>query len=192
MAEKYGVKITGLKTWTGMEGPAAQGNIRYNGHLLGFWSQDGNGGCDRYEFDVELLRPAFEEAFKNELKRDDGHRGFSIKDLYAENGTVEASYADVMLNQLAIMTEEEKDMKKQVKKGFPVYIRFIDDLTEEEKREAPNAEPVVQLIYFHRSFIGKNDEAILNELRRQGYQNPVILCRIDGLDAFDAKWAPYH
>lgn len=126
------------------------------------------------------------------MKRDDGHRGFSIKDLYAENGTVEASYADVMLNQLAIMTEEEKDLKKQVKKGFPVYVRFIDDLTEEEKREAPNAEPVVQLIYFHQSFIGKSDDAILNELRRQGYQNPVILCRIDGLDAFDDKWTPYH
>ena len=57
MASLNGVSLKNLKTYAGHEGePCMQGSVYYNGKKLGFWSQDGHGGPDRFDFNENELK----------------------------------------------------------------------------------------------------------------------------------------
>lgn len=113
MAKINNVEIKNLKSYIGREGVAYQGDVWYNGKKLGFWSQDGNGAiCDTFYFDESLLdKPCqdFYEGFPDSYK----YKKF-------------CKNKEVFLNQLVLLKQDEKGIKKMFKKGFPSVI-FVTD-----------------------------------------------------------------
>ncbi len=108
MASINGIRIIGAKKFYGMEGPAYQGKISYNGKVLGFWSQDGDGGTDRYEFDESVLNGEM-SAWKKATNQPD------FVDV------------DCLLGDLIGLIEDEKAFKRGVKKGLKKYVRLVGE-----------------------------------------------------------------
>lgn len=61
MANFHGFEITGMKSWTGMEGVGYSGTLHLNGKTLGEFRDDGNGGPIRYYFRTDGLDEAVNE-----------------------------------------------------------------------------------------------------------------------------------
>ena len=76
MASINGVQIKSLKSFTGMEGPTVQGTVYLDGKRLGFWSQDGNGGPDRFEFSEQLLEAAVKSYKNSDRVREENKKYF--------------------------------------------------------------------------------------------------------------------
>lgn len=51
MAKLHGFELKSMKTGRGMEGISTHATVYLNGHKLGYYSDFGDGGCARYEFD---------------------------------------------------------------------------------------------------------------------------------------------
>jgi len=51
MANINGIEIKAIKTFLGTEGYARQGNVYLDKKKIGFFSEDGNGGCDWIGFE---------------------------------------------------------------------------------------------------------------------------------------------
>jgi hypothetical protein len=109
MASINGVKITGLKKYVGHEGEAFQGNVSLNGKKLGFWSQDGWGGPDIFEFDESVLDDAV-NAYKKALDKEDWFN------------------AEGLLGDLLALVDDERYYKKGVKSGYPTFVRFSNGI----------------------------------------------------------------
>ena len=107
MASINGVQIKGVKTFVGMEGPATQGTVWLNGKKLGFWSQDGDGGCDRFQFNESLLEKAV-KSYKKAHKSPDFFN------------------ASCLLWELLQLMELEKAYKKRAKKNYPGLLVATD------------------------------------------------------------------
>lgn len=166
MAEIYGVKITNLKTFMGMEGCAAQGNVRAGNKLLGFWSQDGNGGCDRYDFDVTLLRDAAEKHFAAQPE-DWEHRHLYID----KNGAMKEEYVDVLMYELSNLTESEKEWKKMAKKGYPIMVQYHST----PDPAYPNAVPLTQVIFVNQKYMDASEEDILVLVEKDTKQSDLVI-----------------
>ena len=167
MAELYGVKITNLKPFIGMEGLTCQGNVRLNGKTLGFWSQDPCGGLyDDYSFDTALLKEPVQRHF------DAQPEDWEFRDIYTnEDGSMTNDYVDVFMYDLCNLTLDEKDWKKQRKKGYPIMVHFH----EAPPKEAPNATPVIKTIHVGSSYLFKEDDDIKYLLRDEcGVKEPVL------------------
>lgn len=104
MASINGVAIKNYKTFCGFEGEASQGTIYLNGKRLGFWSQDGNGGPDRFDFKESVLKDAC-ERFKSGFPTDYKYINF-------------CDDAEVFLGELARLTETERYLKRYFNKGY--------------------------------------------------------------------------
>lgn len=106
MASLNGVEIKNLKKFSGHEGePLNQGTVYYNGRKLGYWSEDGHGGPNHYDFDTKQLDRAF----------------FSYKSMF--RGTKSYDYTEIdsfMADVVGIMLLE-KEYKKNLKKGDSVF-----------------------------------------------------------------------
>ena len=50
MASIYGFTIKNIKTFRGREWDGRQGDIYYNGKKVGWYNNDGNGGCADIDF----------------------------------------------------------------------------------------------------------------------------------------------
>lgn len=66
MASINNLMVKNVVNFRGREGDASQGDIYLSGKKLGFWSQDGNGGEDTFEFDENLLKE-LAEKYKESL-----------------------------------------------------------------------------------------------------------------------------
>ena len=53
MANINGIEIKAIKTFLGTEGYARQGNVYLDKKKIGFFSEDGNGGCDWIDFECD-------------------------------------------------------------------------------------------------------------------------------------------
>ena len=104
MAKINGIEIKNLKSFMGMEGPTLQGDIWYKGKKLGFWSQDGNGGPDWYDFDATVL--------------DD-----EVKKYYGEDSYYDL---DCLLYDVVNLKDDEKQYKKFAKNGYKIMATLTD------------------------------------------------------------------
>ena len=111
MASINGVQIKALHSFMGVEGPTLQGNVYRDGKKLGFWSQDGNGGPDRFEFNEDVLDDVVEKLRISSL----------IEDEYRE-----IVNADILMYELTKLMEDEKNYKKMAKQGYPIVFLASD------------------------------------------------------------------
>lgn len=115
MASIKGIELKGVRTFRGMEYPINyQGNVYFHGKKLGFWSQDGNGGSDHYEFNTDELDKVAKEYYGED----------SIYDL------------DCLLVEVLNLLEYEKEYKKAIKEHFSAFI-VISDGYEETALKVP-------------------------------------------------------
>ncbi|MCD8110015.1 MAG: hypothetical protein LUE14_07940 [Clostridiales bacterium] len=105
MAKIRNVSIKALKEFEGTEGSVVQGNLYIGGKKVAFWSQDGDGGVmDRLDMEPD-------------------YSGEKLRNLFSDSSDgVEAGFERFM-DRLAILTLEERDFKKESKKGFGVMVR---------------------------------------------------------------------
>lgn len=108
MAKMYGVEIKSMRTFIGHEGECAQGNVYYNGKLLGFWSQDAWGGPDRFDFDEHLIDEAVEK-----------YKLFLPKD----NILFQFVDAACLLDEIVQLSYMEKKFKKYTAKGYHTVVK---------------------------------------------------------------------
>jgi hypothetical protein len=109
MAEIKGVTLKGLTRFVGMEGEAYQGNIYLNGKKVGWYSQDGNGGCSDIRYDSQDIRDKINAIVKE----------------YFEEHPPEIDWANTnefFFEELVNLILDEKDFKKAVKKGYAWYM----------------------------------------------------------------------
>lgn len=109
MASIKGIELKGVRTFRGMEYPVNyQGNVYFNSKKLGFWSQDGNGGSDHYEFNTDDLDRVAKEYYGED----------SIYDL------------DCLLGEVLNLLEYEKEYKKAIKEHFSAFVVISDGYEE--------------------------------------------------------------
>lgn len=68
MASINGLSIKNVKTWMGREGEACQGDVYLGNEKICFWSQDGNGGIDTYDFERMYSEKKFIAVIKELYK----------------------------------------------------------------------------------------------------------------------------
>lgn len=100
MASINGVSIKNLKSFMGSENPAVQGTVYLDGKKLGFWSQSGDGGENRFEFDKDLLRDAVLLAEAGDP--DKSHEFYSLA---------------MFMSDIVELLDAEKQYKYFIKKG---------------------------------------------------------------------------
>ena len=109
MASIKGISLKNIKTFRGMEYPVNyQGSVYFNGKKLGFWSQDGNGGPDHYDFNTTEL-DKIAEAYYGE------DRFYNL---------------ECLLGEVLTLQEYEKLYKKAVKDGYASVVIITDGYRE--------------------------------------------------------------
>ena len=64
MASINGISLKAIKSFEGMEGTAWQGNVYVATKKVAFWSQDGNGGTDRFDMMNDFSKKKLVESMK--------------------------------------------------------------------------------------------------------------------------------
>ena len=108
MAKFHGFEIKNFKTFQGMEGYGSQGDVWLNGKKLGFWSNDGNGGMDRFSFPTAELDTLIAKQVPE--------CSYTYKD-----NVIEADLS-MLLAHLADMKDIEKQWKKADKQGRALVV----------------------------------------------------------------------
>ena len=129
MASINNVQIKAIVSFIGNEGHAFQGNIYIDGKKAGFWSQDGDGGCDRFDFNTSVLEKRAREYYSKHLPVDTmALYKTNIKDYDPDNlprkFPGEEWILDMFMGELLDLTLDEKDYKANVRKGYPLTVRM--------------------------------------------------------------------
>ena len=107
MAKILGFEVKNVKSFKDHDGyPIYQGNVYFKGKKLGFWSQDGWGGPDSFEFDE---RP-YNEAMK-------GMDLVETLNLSTPYGFTLDPDMDILMGELLKLKDTEKYFKKFAKQG---------------------------------------------------------------------------
>lgn len=120
MAKFHGFEIKNMKTFMGMEGYGTQGTVYLNGKKLCFWSNDGNGGEDRFDLPFDAKRKL------------DALCADQIPEcaLTLPDGDIMPADLSLVLAHLADLKDLEKDWKKGSNKGYSL-VELIDIETDE-------------------------------------------------------------
>ena len=132
MASIAGIKLTAIKSWLGEEGYTYQGNLYMDGTKIGFWSQDSHGGPDDFQFSQKQYEKMFFDRVKEYYTKNPPIDEFKIFGLTDEELdmdnlpriTVNNNDDNIGINEDSFMYElvklsnDEKEWKKQVKKGY--------------------------------------------------------------------------
>lgn len=102
MASINGLTVKNTTTWLGREGHTAQGDLYLGDEKIGFWSQDGNGGEDRYELEEKYSDIKLYKA---------------VKQLYRDKvltfNRISINYdIDLLMSDLLELQEMEKEYRK--------------------------------------------------------------------------------
>ena len=57
MANINNLKVDNINYFNSKNGEMCQADVIFSGKKIGYWSQDGNGGEDDYDFNLSLLTP---------------------------------------------------------------------------------------------------------------------------------------
>ena len=121
MAKIKGIELKNVKEFRGHEGEILeQGDVYYKGKKVGFWSQDGWGGCDNFNLDYNLDKDLKVEI-NNILNNYQGNILFKgIDDLYREKYNIKFNYEhkgyECLFEDLIQLREHESLYKKYSKK----------------------------------------------------------------------------
>lgn len=137
MASINGVQIKSLKSFTGMEGPAVQGTVYLNGKKLGFWSQDGDGGSDRFEFPESDLKVAVDSYKKSDKVSGNNKKYFD---------------ASSFLFEVVKLMDVEKLFKKNTKK-YPGFIYATDGVYIYASSVSSTDATVIRNSQFYKNFL---------------------------------------
>ena len=106
MAAINGISVKAVKKFQGHEGePLYQGTLYLSGKKIGFWTQDGWGGPDRFDLDGKISEDLLNEAVKK-LNPGKVYMGTVKYDL------------DLLLYDFIVLWQDEKEFKKAVKAGY--------------------------------------------------------------------------
>ena len=100
MASVNGLTIKSLRSYEGREGITFQGNLYLGNKKLGFWSQDGNGGPDRFELDSK----------------------YSVSKLIQSLGLKEDYELECVMGNIVKTISDEKFFKKHIDENHALYI----------------------------------------------------------------------
>lgn len=102
MASINGLNIKNTTTWLGREGYATQGDLYLGDEKIGFWSQDGNGGEDRYELEGKYSDIKLYKVVKQ-----------LYKDKVLTSNRISINYdIDLLMSDLLELQEMEKEYRK--------------------------------------------------------------------------------
>lgn len=120
MAKLHGVELKGIKTFRDHEGASiAQGNIYVEGKKVGEWSQDSWGGPDIISMNEGYSERAFYDAIKKVHPES--------KKCKSRTHEFELEYdAEILMNDLLKLNEQEKEFKQTIKKGY-THVCFVND-----------------------------------------------------------------
>ncbi len=105
MASIKGIELKSVKTFRSTEYPTNyQGKVYFNGKNQGFWSQDGWGGPDQYDFDTSELDKV-------------------AKDYYGPDSIYGL---ECLLGELLTLRDYETTYKKAVKEGYASVVIMTD------------------------------------------------------------------
>ena len=137
MANINGIEINAIKTFLGTEGYARQGNVYLDKKKIGFFSEDGNGGCDWIGFECDKeIKELFFSRVRAHYKK---YPTLDYKKIYdmtideyvkQENKLPVTRYEqesndtamEYFMEKLLNLKEFEQDYKKAVKKGYSAII----------------------------------------------------------------------
>lgn len=137
MANINGIEIKAIKTFLGTEGYARQGNVYLDKKKIGFFLEDGNGGCDwiGFECDKEIKELFFSRVrahYKNYPALDYMKIYNMTMEEYVKQENklpvtiYEQESNDIILEcfmeKLFNLSEFEQDYRKAVKKGYSAII----------------------------------------------------------------------
>lgn len=137
MANINGIEIKAIKTFLGTEGYARQGNVYLDKKKIGFFSEDGNGGCDwiYFECDKEIKELFFSRVrahYKNYPALDYMKIYNMTMEEYVKQEnklpvtTYEQESNDIIveyfMKKLLNLREFEQYYRKAVKKGYSALI----------------------------------------------------------------------
>lgn len=133
MASINGLTLKNVKTWMGREGEAAQGDLYLDNEKICFWSQDGNGGIDNYDFVDKYSENKFRKLIKDIYKDKPIEYENQGKTSYMEYD------ADLLLSDIWDLQDLERlytTVRSEGKGGFAViqtaFIRSISSLSKKE------------------------------------------------------------
>ena len=174
MASIAGIQVKSIKHFRGIEGFAEQGNLFMDGKRIGFWSQDADGGEERYEFD----KPEYKQPFFDR-----------IKDYYRNNPPVDemklcAMHAkDIDMGNLPRANVDDKDYNYNVSpERFMYALMNLCDAEKEWKKAAKAGCSAICIVDYYTTFdptpiselwnIGKGDinataKSILTNARKK-------------------------
>lgn len=137
MANINGIEIKAIKTFLGTEGYARQGNVYLDKKKIGFFSEDGNGGCDWIDFECDKeIKELFFSRVRAHYKNYPALDYMKIYNMTMEEyvkqenklpvTTYEQESNDIIMEyfmeKLLNLRELEQDYRKAVKKGYSVLI----------------------------------------------------------------------
>ena len=141
MAKMSGVELKSVKYATGMEGLFFQGNVYMDGKRIGFYSEDGDGGCGWFRGDTDGAEEKLLERICGHYGRHpevdtlDIYRSDMSAAEYAEkrdagtlpmtdfSGEKDTSFIlDVFMSGRAGLLEKEKSYRKGLKRGYKAYV----------------------------------------------------------------------
>lgn len=113
MASINNLMVKNVNYFMTKNGEMCQGDVYLKGKKIGFWSQDGNGGEDNYDFDLGLLTK-LAEKYKKKLPHN-----FVLKEYFDEF---------MLLHEVVQFNDFEELYKKNISKGYPTTICVTNGL----------------------------------------------------------------
>ena len=111
MASINGISLKAMKSFEGMEGTAWQGNVYVGTKKVAFWSQDGNGGTDRFDMMNDFSKKKLVESMKP----------------YVDQKSIKLKIIDEsFMYNLLWLNQTEKEFKKALKKGYKAMLEVTD------------------------------------------------------------------
>ena len=181
MASIYGVTIKNVKEWSGMEGIATQANVYYNNKRVGVWTDDGYGGCGRFDFNTDIIKPAVEKFFKKWQKE---HKGTIYENLYGDDEHMEFSFYDNFMSEVANLYDMEKEYKKNAKKGYNVIVKWHIKL---DTKKYPDAKPLIHTDYFNKIATKKDFKEAIANIDKKHSSKDIVIKEINDSPNFDIK-----
>ena len=137
MANINGIEIKAVKTFLGMEGYARQGNVYMDNKKIGFYSEDGDGGCSWIDFACNKeIKTLFYDKVRSHFRKNPVPDHIIIYNMtleeYAQNENnlpvmkyeqeSKETVMEYFMEELLDLRELEQDYKKAVKKGYSAIV----------------------------------------------------------------------
>lgn len=154
MASIFGVTITEMEKHTGNDNSKlSQGTVCLNGKELGFWSQEEHGGPNIYRFDPFRLREPAQKYYDQLPAPEKKVYGM----LYCQNGKICIDFCDVLLADLVIQMDLEKEYMNYLQDGPCTLVTFQHEKSAMEKAAQPYSVPPVKRVFFPATQMEKNE-----------------------------------